>query len=80
MQNQQKRIEVKIDESNSEIVQCGKCGGEHFEQIFRVRRMSSIISPTGKALFLPDSLLRCIGCGRARKLQEIQKKEPEGKH
>ncbi len=78
--NQPQVTKVELTDKNSEIINCGKCGGELFDQVFRVRRMSAIISPTGQELFAPDSLLRCVDCGRARKLQKIHKKEPEGKH
>ena len=76
---QPKITEVKIDRTHLEKIACGKCGGTVFEQVYQVLKIPSVVSPTGHEILKEDGLLRCAGCGRCAKLQEIEKPETEEK-
>ena len=42
---------------------CGKCNGEYFENVFKVKRISALVSPNGQETMVPVQTLRCLGCG-----------------
>ena len=67
-------FQIRIDKDTPKI-KCGACGNEVFQQVFMVVKISAIESPTGKDLYVEDGHLQCLGCGRARKLQQIEEKE-----
>tara|TARA_R110000824_G_scaffold29140_2_gene97246 strand:- start:2213 stop:2533 length:321 start_codon:yes stop_codon:yes gene_type:complete len=42
---------------------CGECKGEYFENVFKVKRISALMSPNGQETMVPVQTLRCLGCG-----------------
>jgi len=42
---------------------CGKCAGEYFENVFKVKRVSALMSPNGQETMVPMQTLRCLECG-----------------
>lgn len=70
--------QIKIDRSLARRINCGKCGSYIFTQVYQVLFVPAVANPTGQDLLFEDGLLRCTGCGRARKLNEIEKKEDGG--
>lgn len=70
--------QIKIDRNLARRVNCGKCGGYIFTQVYQVLFVPAPASPIGQDLYMEDGLLRCAGCGRARKVEDIPKKEHGG--
>jgi hypothetical protein len=50
--------------SQSTPYKCTGCGNHTFEQIHFMRRLSPIVSPTGKAAMIPLPTYACNACGR----------------
>lgn len=42
---------------------CGKCGAAYFENIYKVKRISAVMSPNGQETIVPVQTLRCLACG-----------------
>lgn len=61
MNVQQQR--VNIDLSKTTDILCEKCQCPHFMEVMRLKRLSMLISPTGKEEIIPIQTLLCVGCG-----------------
>jgi hypothetical protein len=68
MQNQ-----VQIDISKTDAVKC-KCGNETFDQVYFLRRVPGIISPTFKDELIPLPSFLCRKCKNLYSFD--QKKSP----
>lgn len=44
-------------------VTCSECESRHFVQAFIIKRISPIISPTGKEIMAPIQIFACKKCG-----------------
>ncbi len=55
--------QVNVDMTQTTSVKCDECGCEHFEQVVRMRRLSAILSPTGKEALIPMPVFACKNCG-----------------
>lgn len=55
--------QVNVDMTQTTPVKCDECGCEHFEQVVRMRRLSAILSPTGKEALIPMPVFACKNCG-----------------
>ena len=74
-------LNVQVDLSSATGVACEKCGNDIFQQGYYVKRLSEILSPTGKEMIIPVQILQCTSCGNVNKefrLQEELADEKEG--
>ena len=58
----QNEMQININPEDTSPVAC-KCGSEVFMQGFTLRRLSAIISPTGKEEVFTIPLMLCASCG-----------------
>jgi len=42
---------------------CAQCGGAYFENVYKVKRISALVSPNGQETIVPVQTLRCLACG-----------------
>jgi uncharacterized Zn finger protein len=56
-------ISPNIDISQAEDIICEKCGNYTFEQVFLMKKVSALISPTGKTTIIPIPAFACNACG-----------------
>ena len=54
------QMNVSFDQTNPII--CEKCEGEVFVPAFLLRKVSALVSPSGKDTVLPLQLFACISC------------------
>ena len=59
--------QANIDLSNSEAYVCEECGDDTFVTVFKLRKLSSIASPTGAEMLVPIQALACRACGYINK-------------
>jgi len=52
-----------VDISQTTAVLCEECNGTYFEQALVLRRVSSILTGTGKPGFVPIPVFKCSECG-----------------
>jgi hypothetical protein len=62
MQNQQ-QVRPNVDLSNAVSVSCEKCGCIKFKEVAFIKRVSALISPTGKVMVVPVGTFACSDCG-----------------
>jgi len=56
--------QIKIDISQLEDVKCKRCGGTLFVPVFLIKRISPLLSPTGREEFITiPASLACLRCG-----------------
>lgn len=53
---------MNVDPSSLEDVTCDNCTNMTFQQVVLMKRMPSIISPTGKEAFVPMQVFACAAC------------------
>ena len=67
---------LKIDASDLDDICCEECGGKVFRQASMFKRLSALVSPTGKEQIVPIPVFRCDDCGHINSefLPKSQKK------
>ena len=58
-----KAPQVQISADDLEDISCENCGCKIFREVVMVKRLSALISPTGKEQVIPVPILRCDDCG-----------------
>ena len=53
----------EIDISQTDTITCEKCGNASFIQSYFLKRVSALVSPTGKEAFVPLQVFACGNCG-----------------
>tara|TARA_Y100001938_G_C7955622_1_gene361555 strand:+ start:319 stop:564 length:246 start_codon:yes stop_codon:yes gene_type:complete len=54
---------LKIDVNDLVDIVCSNCGGKVFRQVQMFKRLSALVSPTGKEQIVPVPTFRCDDCG-----------------
>lgn len=67
----------QIDIGDAETIICEKCGNASFIQSFFLKRISPLVSPTGKEAIVPIQVFACGNCGTIPKnmMSQIQQGE-----
>ena len=52
-----------INFSQTDALTCEKCESDVFQPAFLLRKVSALVSPTGKETVVPVQLFACIKCG-----------------
>ena len=70
------KTEMKIDASDLDDIICEECGGKIFRQASMFKRLSALVSPTGKQQIVPIPVFGCDDCGHINSefLPKSQKK------
>ena len=63
--------QVQVDLKNAETMKCAKCGNSIFIQGYVIKKISAIVSPTGKEVIAPIQVFNCGNCGEMLPLQEL---------
>lgn len=61
-QNQQQQ-QIHIDPSQTEAVVCNKCGTPFFIPMYMLRKISALISPSGREETIQVPVMACAQCG-----------------
>lgn len=59
--NNQQNINVSLDQTDAVV--CEKCEGDIWTPAFMIRKVSALLSPTGRDTMLPVQLFVCSKCG-----------------
>ena len=70
---QQQQMQVDISQTTEEV--CESCGNDTFTQVYKMRRLSALLSPTGKPTMIPIQVFACHKCGHIN--EEFQIKEDD---
>ena len=71
----QTQTQVQVDLSDAETMKCDDCGNSVFIPAYFIKRLSPIVSPTGKEALVPIQVYSCGNCG---KVPEKLKQDVEG--
>ena len=63
--------QVQIDLSDADTMKCKKCENSIFIQGYVIKKISAIVSPTGKEVIAPIQVFNCGNCGEMLPLQEL---------
>ena len=55
--------QVTVDLSQAENIVCKSCGNYSFIQIFFLKRISALMSPSGQEAIVPVQVYSCGNCG-----------------
>ena len=54
---------LQIDISKTDTIVCDECGNASFIQAFFLKKVSALVSPTGKEAIVPIQVFSCGTCG-----------------
>ena len=62
---QQPQMQVDMSQTTAEI--CEKCENDTFTQVYKMRKLSALLSPTGQETMIPIQVFACAKCGHINK-------------
>ena len=62
---------VQVDLKEADKMKCQACGNTVFIQGYVIKKISAIVSPTGKEVIAPIQVFNCGNCGEMLPLQEL---------
>ena len=62
---------VQVDLKDADTMKCQACGNTVFIQGYVIKKISAIVSPTGKEVIAPIQVFNCGNCGEMLSLQEL---------
>ena len=65
MNRQQPGLNIDINQTTAEV--CESCGNDTFVQVYKMRTLSALLSPTGQETKIPLQLFACHKCGHINK-------------
>ena len=55
--------QINVDLSNAQDITCENCGNYTFEEVLLMKKLSALLSPTGKEAIVPIPTFACNACG-----------------
>jgi len=63
--------QVQLDLSDADTMKCQSCENPVFIQGYIIKKVSAIVSPTGKEVIAPIQVFNCGNCGEMLPLKEL---------
>ena len=60
MNNQQPQMNIDFSQTVAEV--CEECGNDTFKHVFKMRKLSALLSRTGEETMIPISVFACAKC------------------
>jgi uncharacterized Zn finger protein len=60
-------VNVPVNLEQTEAIKCDECASTVFHPAFILRKVSALISPTGKETVIPIQVFACDSCGHVNK-------------
>ena len=74
--NRPQGLNLNVKPEDLKDICCEQCGSKYFRQVSAFKRISALISPTGKEQIVPVPVFRCDECGFINKeFRPIEGKE-----
>ena len=67
MNRQQNGLQMNVDFSQTIAEVCESCGNDTFHHVFKMRKLSALLSPTGEETMIPIQVFACTKCGHINK-------------
>jgi len=65
MNREQPGLNVDMSQTTAEI--CESCKNDTFIQVFKMRKLSALLSPAGQESMIPIQVFACAKCGHINK-------------
>jgi len=65
--NKPPQAKVQFDLSQTTDMTCSNCGSHFFHMAFMFKKVSALISPSGKDSLIPIETFACLECGNINK-------------
>ena len=62
-EDQSNQPRINVDLSQAEDVVCENCGNYTFSEVVLMKKLSALLSPTGKEALIPIPTFACNACG-----------------
>ena len=62
---QQQQMNVDFSQTTAEVYE--ECQNDTFQQVYRMRKLSALLSPTGQESMIPIQVFACTKCGHINK-------------
>ena len=62
MNNQQPQMNIEFSQTTAEI--CEQCENDTFVQVYQMRKLSALLSPTGQESMIPIQIFASAKCGQ----------------
>ena len=63
--------QVQVDLKDADTMKCQACGNSISIQGYVIKKISAIVSPTGKEVIAPIQVFNCGNCGTMLPLKEL---------
>jgi len=60
---QQQQMQVDISQTTEEVCELEECKNDTFIQVYKIRKLSALLSPTGQPTMIPMQVFTCAKCG-----------------
>jgi Zn finger protein HypA/HybF involved in hydrogenase expression len=57
------KANVQLDLNEADTITCKECGNASFIESYFLKRISALVSPTGKEAIVPIQVFACGNCG-----------------
>ena len=61
--NNEQKPQMQVDMSQTTAESCESCGNNTFTQVYQMRKLSALLSPTGQETMIPIQIFACHKCG-----------------
>ena len=65
--NNPQQPQMNVDFSQTTAETCESCENDTFVQVFQMRKLSALLSPTGQETMIPIQVFACDECGHINK-------------
>ena len=62
----QTNVNIKLDDLTD--IKCNECESEYFRSVMLMKRLSPLVSPTGREQIVPIQIFRCDDCGHVNEV------------
>ena len=62
---QQPQMNIDFSQTSAEV--CEACGNDTFHHVFKMRKLSALLSPTGEETMIPIQVFACVKCNHVNK-------------
>ena len=67
MNREQNALQMNIDFSQTSAEICEKCENDTFVQVYKIRKLSALLSPSGTEAMIPIQIFACAKCNYVNK-------------
>ena len=60
---QQEQLRQNVDLASATTLSCESCGSVKFREVAFIKRVSALVSPSGKEMVVPVGTFACADCG-----------------